>query len=86
MFISRNLRGILEHGVQKSMDVDEPRGPVNPSALLLAIKTMLGYAGSIGTTLWCEINCDHRKVGKSRFVLELCCSDRSLSVGVGADH
>jgi hypothetical protein len=86
MFISRNLRGLLECEVQKSMDVDEPRGLVNPSALPLAIKTMLGYAGSIGTALWCEINRDHRKLCRSRFVLERYCSDRSLSVGVGADH
>jgi hypothetical protein len=63
-FISCNLRGLLERGVQKSMDVDEPRGPVDPSALPLAIEAMLGYTGSIGTALWHEIGKDHGKVGQ----------------------
>jgi hypothetical protein len=40
------------------MDVDEPKGPVDPSAPLLAIETMLGYTGSIGTALWHEIGKD----------------------------
>jgi hypothetical protein len=37
-FISWNLRGLLECGVQKSMDTEEPRGPVDPSAPPLAIE------------------------------------------------
>jgi hypothetical protein len=57
-FVSRNLRGLLERGVQKSMDVDEPKGLVNPSAPPLVIETMLGYTGSVGTTLWHEIGKD----------------------------
>jgi hypothetical protein len=61
-FISRNLRGLLERGVQKSMDVEEPKGPVNPSAPPLAIETMLGYTGSVGTALWYEIGRDCGKV------------------------
>jgi hypothetical protein len=28
------------------MDVDEPKGPIDPSVPLLAIETMLGYARS----------------------------------------
>jgi hypothetical protein len=61
-FISRNLRGLLERGVQKSMDAGEPKGLVDPSTLPLAIETMLGYTGSIGTALWYEIGKDHGKV------------------------
>jgi hypothetical protein len=45
------------------MDAEEPRGPVDPSALPLAIETMLGYTGSVGTALWYEIGRDRGKVG-----------------------
>jgi hypothetical protein len=38
-------------------------GPDNPSALLLAIETMLGYTGSVGTALWYEIGRDRGKMG-----------------------
>jgi hypothetical protein len=62
-FLLKNLRGLLEHGVQKSMDVDEPKGLIDPSAPPLAIETMLGYAGSIGTALWYEVGRDCGKVG-----------------------
>jgi hypothetical protein len=65
-FLSQNLRGLLERGVQKSMDVEEPKGPVDPSALPLAIETMLGYTGSVGTALWYEIGRDCGKVGRKR--------------------
>jgi hypothetical protein len=51
-FVSRNLRGLLEQGVQKTIDPEEPRGPVDPSAPPLAIETMLGYTGAVGTALW----------------------------------
>ena len=61
-FVSRNLRGLLERGVQKAMDLEEPKGPVNPSALLLAIETMLGYTGAVGTVLWFELSQDRGKV------------------------
>jgi hypothetical protein len=62
VFVSRNLRGLLEHGIQKSMDKDEPKGPVDPSTLPLAIETMMDYTGSVGTALWYEIRRDHGKV------------------------
>ena len=64
--MSRNLRGLLERGVQKAMDTEEPKGPVDPSAPLLAIETMLGYTSAVGTTLWYELSRDHGKVGRSR--------------------
>jgi hypothetical protein len=63
-FISRNLRGLLERGVQNSMDAEEPKGPIDLSALPLAIETMLGYTGSVGTALWHEIGRDRGKVGR----------------------
>ena len=61
-FMSRNLQGLLERGVQKSMDAEEPKGLVNPSALPLAIETMLGYTRAVGTTLWFELSQDCGKV------------------------
>ena len=45
--MSQNLQGLLERGVQKSMDAEKPKGPVDPSALPLAIETMLGYTGAV---------------------------------------
>jgi hypothetical protein len=63
-FAPKNLRGLLEHGVQKSMDLEELTGLVDPSALLLAIETMLGYTGSIGTALWYKLGRDCGKVGR----------------------
>ena len=62
LFMSRNLRGLLECGVQKSMDAEEPKGLVNPSVLPLAIETMLGYTRAMGTTLWFELSRDCGKV------------------------
>ena len=53
---------LLEHGVQKAMDPEEPKGPVDPSAPPLAIETMLGYTGAVGTTLWYELSRDRGKV------------------------
>jgi hypothetical protein len=61
-FVSRNLRGLLERGVQKTMDPEEPKGPVDPSAPPLAIETMLGYTGAVGTALWYELSRDRGKV------------------------
>jgi hypothetical protein len=52
--VSRNLRGLLERGVQKTMDPEEPKGPVDPSAPPLAIEAMLGYTRAVGTALWHE--------------------------------
>jgi hypothetical protein len=54
------------------MDLDEPRGPVDPSALLLAIETMLGYARSIRTTLWYKVGRDRGKVGGQESLNYLC--------------
>jgi hypothetical protein len=68
-FVSHNLRGLLERGVQKAMDPEEPRGPVDPSAPPLAIETMLGYARAVGTALWFELSRDR---GKVRSVLKRC--------------
>jgi hypothetical protein len=61
-FVSHNLRGLLERGVQKTMDPVEPRSTTDPSAPPLAIETMLGYAGSVGTALWHELSRDRGKV------------------------
>jgi hypothetical protein len=52
--IKGNLRGLLERGVQESMDKEE----VFDEMLEVAI----GYAGSIGTSLWSEIMKDRNKV------------------------
>ena len=61
-FVSWNLHGLLERGVQKAMDPEEPKGPIDPGALPLAIETMLGYTGAVGTTLWFELSWDRGKV------------------------
>ena len=60
--MSRNLQGLLERGVQKSMDAAEPKGPVDPSTPPLTIETMLGYTGAVGTALWFELSRDRGKV------------------------
>jgi hypothetical protein len=44
------------------MDPEEPRGPVDLSAPPLAIETMLGYTGAVGTALWFELSRDCGKV------------------------
>ena len=61
-FVSQNSRSLLERGVQKAMDPEEPKGLVDPSAPPLAIETMLGYTGAVGTALWFELSRDRRKV------------------------
>ena len=60
--MSRNLRGLLEQGVQKAMDPEEPKGPIDPSMPPLAIETMLGYTRAVGTALWFELSRDRGKV------------------------
>ena len=52
--IKGNLRGLLERGVQESMDKEE----VFDETLEVAV----GYAGSVGTALWSEIKGDRAKV------------------------
>jgi hypothetical protein len=44
------------------MDPEEPRGSSDPSAPPIAIETMLGYTGSVGTALWHELSRDRGKV------------------------
>ena len=52
--IKGNLRGLLERGVQELMDREE----VFDETLEVAV----GYAGSVGTSLWSEIKEDRAKV------------------------
>jgi hypothetical protein len=52
--IKGNLRGLLERGVQESMDKEE----VFDEMLEVAV----GYAGSVGTALWSKIREDRDKV------------------------
>jgi hypothetical protein len=52
--IKGNLRGLLERGVQESMDKEE----VFDETLEVAV----GYAGSVGTALWPKIREDRDKV------------------------
>jgi hypothetical protein len=52
--IKENLQSLLERGVQESMDKEE----VMDETLEVAI----GYAGSMGTSLWSKIVEDRNKV------------------------
>jgi hypothetical protein len=52
--IKGNLRGLLERGVQESMDKEE--------VFNKTLKVAIGYAGSIGTSLWSKIKEDRTKV------------------------
>ena len=52
--VKGNLRGLLERGVQKSLDREEEFDP--------SLEVAIGYAGSVGTSLWSEIREDHAKV------------------------
>ena len=52
--IKGNLRGLLERGVQEALDREEE---FNPS-----LEVAIGYAGSVGTSLWSEIREDRAKV------------------------
>ena len=49
-----NLRGLLEHGVQVKMDTEEVMDDT--------IEVTIGYAGSIGTSLWSETKEDRAQV------------------------
>jgi hypothetical protein len=52
--VPQNLRGLLEHGVQESLDRDKKvEGPDN-----VLLEGVIGYTGSIGTTLWYKIEED----------------------------
>jgi hypothetical protein len=48
--VPENLRGLLKHGVQIKMDAEEVWGN--------AVEVTIGYAGSIGTSLWSMIKED----------------------------
>jgi hypothetical protein len=63
LFIKGNLRGLLERGVQELMDREE----VFDENLEVAV----GYAGSIGTSLWSEIKVNRHKVCPGYGVLML---------------
>ena len=56
--IPQNLQGLLERGVQESLDSSEKvEGPDN-----VLLEGVIGYAGSVGTALWNEIKEDCSKV------------------------
>ena len=57
--ISGNLGGLLERGVQVKMDAKE--------VMDVALKAAIGYAGSIGTSLWSKIKEDRAQVGLAQF-------------------
>jgi hypothetical protein len=48
----------LEHGVQVDLDCEENVAGVQAETM----EAMLGYAGSVGTALWYEIEEDRSKV------------------------
>ena len=52
--IKGNLRGLLEGGVQESLDREEEFDP--------SLEVAIGYAGSVGTSLLTEIKVDRAKV------------------------
>ena len=52
--IKGNLRGLLERGVQESPDREEEFDP--------SLEVAIGYAGSVGTALWTEVQEDRAKV------------------------
>ena len=56
--VPQNLRGLLERGVQVDIDREEKMD----EAQFPMVEAMLGYAGSVGTALWYEIENDRSKV------------------------
>jgi hypothetical protein len=52
--IKGNLRGLLERGVQESMDWEETFDEM--------LEVAVSYAGSMGTSLWSEIKDDRAQV------------------------
>ena len=56
--IPQNLQGLSEHGVQESFDSSEKVEGANK----IMLEAVFGYASSVGTTLWNEIEEDHSKV------------------------
>ena len=52
--VKGNLQGLLERGVQESPDREEEFDP--------SLEVAIGYASSVGTALWSEIQEDQAKV------------------------
>ena len=63
--IKGNLRGLLERGVQEAPDKEEEFDP--------SLEVAIGYAGSVGTSLWSEIQEDRAKVCPGYDVTMLLC-------------
>jgi hypothetical protein len=65
--VPQNLRGLLERGVQVDIDREEKMVGVQAETM----EAVLGYAGSVRTALWYEIEEDRSKVrcrlGRSSF-------------------
>ena len=57
--ISGNLRGLLERGVQVNLDAEEVKDAI--------LEAAIGYAGSVGTSLWSEIREDRAQVSLAQF-------------------
>jgi hypothetical protein len=53
--IKGNLRGLIERGVQESMDKEEVFNET--------MEVAIGYAGSLGASLWSKIKEDRAQVG-----------------------
>ena len=56
--VPQNLRGLLEQGVQESFDSSEKVEGVDK----IMLEAVFGFAGSVGTALWNEIEEDRSKV------------------------
>ena len=56
--VPQNLRGLLERGVQESLDSMEKANGADK----IMLEGIFGYAGSVGTALWNEIEEDRSKV------------------------
>ena len=57
--INGNFQDLLERGVQVRMDSEEVKDFI--------LEVAIGYAGSIGTSLWSEITEDRAQVGLAQF-------------------
>ena len=56
--VPQNLWGLLEHGVQESFDSSKKVEGTDK----IMLEAVFGYAGSVGTALWNEIEEDRSKV------------------------
>ena len=78
--VPQNLRGLLERGVQESFDSSEKV----EGADKIMLEAVFGYAGSVGTALWNEIEEDRSKVHLD--LDELLCSLTWFIPGVQAQE